>query len=188
MNDRFHDSINTNSRRTFLKQSGLIFAGTLAGSALPALLWGVAFTNIVRGVPIDAEMEYVGGFWNLLNPVALLGGLVTLTLFLTHGALFVALKTDGQLRHDARVLGMRLGVIAAALAVVWLWIMHATTGNTVSWTLAGLAAIVLLLGLAAATGGQPPPPQTVCPGAPSATSARRSPTSGVPDRREPAGE
>ncbi|WP_122261934.1 cytochrome d ubiquinol oxidase subunit II [Ornithinimicrobium cerasi] len=126
----------------------------VAGSAVPALLWGVAFTNIVRGVPIDAEMEYVGGFWNLLNPVALLGGLVTLTLFLTHGALFVALKTDGQLRHDARALGLRLGVLAAALAVAWLWIVHASTGTAVSWVLAGLAAVALLAGLAAARAGR----------------------------------
>ncbi len=44
------------------------------GSLVPALLWGVAFANIVRGVPIDADMQYVGGFWNLLNPYALSGG------------------------------------------------------------------------------------------------------------------
>ena len=44
------------------------------GSLVPAVLWGVAFTNIVRGVPIDADMEYTGGFFTLLNPVALLGG------------------------------------------------------------------------------------------------------------------
>ncbi len=47
------------------------------GSFVPALLWGVAFGNIVRGVPIDADMNYVGGFFNLLNPYALLGGLVS---------------------------------------------------------------------------------------------------------------
>ncbi|GAA5159046.1 cytochrome d ubiquinol oxidase subunit II [Ornithinimicrobium tianjinense] len=126
----------------------------VAGSALPALLWGVAFTNIVRGVPIDAEMEYVGGFWNLLNPVALLGGLVTLTLFLTHGALFVALKTDGQIRHDARALALRLGTVAAVLAVAWLTVMHLSTGNAASWVLAGLAAVALVAGLAAARGGR----------------------------------
>ena len=126
----------------------------IGGSVVPAFLWGVAFTNIVRGVPIDAEMEYVGGFWNLLGPVALLGGLVTLTLFLTHGALFVALKTDGALRHDARALGLRLGVVAAALAVVWLWIMHASTGTLVSWLVAGLAAVALVAGLAAARAGR----------------------------------
>lgn len=126
----------------------------VAGSALPALLWGVAFTNIVRGVPIDAQMEYVGGFWNLLNPVALLGGLVTLTLFLTHGALFVALKTDGQVRHDARALGVRLGLVAAVLAVAWLALVHGPTGNAVSWALAGVAAAALVGGLAAARVGR----------------------------------
>ncbi|GGK56806.1 cytochrome d ubiquinol oxidase subunit II [Ornithinimicrobium pekingense] len=126
----------------------------IGGSAVPALLWGVAFTNIVRGVPIDAQMEYVGGFWDLLNPVALLGGLVTLTLFLTHGALFVALKTDGALRHDARALGVRLGVVAAALAVVWLWLVHSSTGGLVSGTLAVLAAAALVAGLLAARTGR----------------------------------
>ena len=68
------------------------------------LLWGVAFANILRGVPIDADGEYVGGFFNLLNPYALLGGVTTLLLFLTHGAVFVSLKTDGPIRHAARAL------------------------------------------------------------------------------------
>src|SRR6188474_1036078 len=54
----------------------------VVGSFVPALLWGVAFTNIVRGVPIDANKEFVGNLWTLLNPMALLGGLVTLSLFL----------------------------------------------------------------------------------------------------------
>lgn len=124
------------------------------GSALPAILWGVAFTNIVRGVPIDADMEYVGGFWNLLNPTALLGGVVMLVLFLTHGAIFIALKTDGQLRHDARALSLKLGVVTAVLAVIWLGIMHASTGNLYSWILAGLAAVALLGGLAMAAKGR----------------------------------
>lgn len=114
------------------------------GSFIPALLWGVAFSNILSGTPIDAEMEYVGGFWNLLNPVALLGGLVTLTLFLAHGAFFIALKTDGQLRHDARALGVKIGLVAAVLAVLWLVILHLRTGNAFSWVLAVVAALVFL--------------------------------------------
>lgn len=126
----------------------------VAGSALPALLWGVAFTNIVLGVPIDADMEYVGGFWNLLGPTALLGGLTTLTLFLTHGALFVALKTDGPLRHDARALALRLGAVAAVLAVAWLGIVMSRTGSTLSWLVAGAAAVCLVAGLLAAAGGR----------------------------------
>src|SRR6187551_3972890 len=58
------------------------------GSFVPAVLWGVAFANIVHGVPIDADKEYTGNLFTLLNPFGLLGGLVTLTLFLTHGAMF----------------------------------------------------------------------------------------------------
>src|SRR3954468_19243247 len=55
------------------------------GSLLPAVLWGVAFANIVRGVPLDTHHEFVGTVVDLLNPYALLGGVTTLTLFLTHG-------------------------------------------------------------------------------------------------------
>src|SRR3954452_5761415 len=73
----------------------------IVGSLLPAVLWGVAFANILRGVPIDSDLEYVGGFFNLLNPYALLGGATTLLLFLTHGAMFISLKTDGRIRTDA---------------------------------------------------------------------------------------
>ena len=119
----------------------------LFGSAVPALLWGVAFTNIVRGVPIDADMEFTGTLFTLLNPVALLGGLVTVTLFLTHGALFLALKTDGPIRHDARAIGIKVGLVAALLAVVWLAIVHAGTGNVQSWIVAGLAALALVVSL-----------------------------------------
>src|SRR5690242_19448981 len=72
------------------------------GSLLPAVLWGVAFATILHGVPIDSRHEYTGGFFNLLNPYALLGGATTLLLFLTHGATFLALKTDGEIRRKAR--------------------------------------------------------------------------------------
>ena len=76
---------------------------------MPAVLWGVAFANIVRGVPIDADKEFTGNLFTLLNPFGLLGGLVTLPLFLTHGAMFIALKTDGEIRHRARALAWKIG-------------------------------------------------------------------------------
>ena len=79
-----------------------------AGSAIPALLWGVAFTNFVRGVPIDASMEYVGGFFNLLNPYALLGGGVSLIGFTLHGAIFLCLKTTDDLCDAANNAARRL--------------------------------------------------------------------------------
>src|SRR5207249_3235719 len=84
-----------------------------ASAAVPALLWGVAFGNIVRGVPIDAAHEYTGSFFTLLNPYALLGGLTTLSLFTLHGAVFLALKTDGELRARARRVIGWTGPVAA---------------------------------------------------------------------------
>ena len=93
-------------------------------SAIPALLWGVAFANIVKGVPIEKSssgaLEYTGGFFNLLNPYALLGGIVTLTVFLTHGAIFLSLKTAGEIRMRARKLATKYGLIAAVAAVTFL--------------------------------------------------------------------
>ncbi len=90
------------------------------GSLVPALLWGVAFGNIVRGVEIDADKEFVGSFFDLLNPYALLGGLVTLSLFVTHGAIFLSLKTVGEIRSRARSIATRTGLAAAVFAVVFL--------------------------------------------------------------------
>ena len=77
------------------------------GSFIPALLWGVAFGNILRGVAIDASMTYVGTFFDLLNPYALVGGLVTLTLFVVHGALFLELKTAGAVQRRAGLIARR---------------------------------------------------------------------------------
>ncbi len=96
----------------------------LISSTVPALLWGVAFANIVRGVPIEkaasGSLEYVGGFFNLLNPYALLGGVVTLTVFLTHGAVFLSLKTTGEIRERSRSIAKVSGLVAAVAAVAFL--------------------------------------------------------------------
>jgi cytochrome d ubiquinol oxidase subunit II len=123
----------------------------IVGSTVPALLWGVAFANILRGVPIDADLEYVGGFFNLLNPYALLGGSTTLLLFLTHGATFVALKTDGPIRHRARRLAARTGLLAAVAAVLFLVWTQALTGTAGSAVAFLLAAVCLLVGVGSAT-------------------------------------
>jgi len=65
------------------------------------LLLGVAFANLARGVPIDANMNYVGGFFYLLNPYALLGGVTTILVFTLHGAIYLSLKTTQGLRETA---------------------------------------------------------------------------------------
>ena len=126
----------------------------IVGSFVPALLWGVAFANIVRGVPIDSDLEFTGTLWTLLNPYALLGGLVTVSLFLTHGAMFVALKTDGDIRHRARALSVRVGAVAALLAVVFLVWTQAHTGNAGSAVLFVVAALTLVAGLLMAARGR----------------------------------
>ncbi len=87
------------------------------GSVVPALLWGVAFGNILRGVAIDASMTYVGSFFDLLNPYALVGGLVTLTLFILHGALFLELKTDGVIQERVGKIARRFWLPVTLLAV-----------------------------------------------------------------------
>jgi cytochrome d ubiquinol oxidase subunit II len=122
----------------------------VAGSLVPALLWGVAFGNIVRGVKLDAHHEYVGSLLDLLNPYALVGGLTTLSLFALHGAVFLALKTDGDVRQRAGRLAARLGPVTIAVAAVFLGWTHATRGDAWSWMLAGIAAVALIGGVAAA--------------------------------------
>lgn len=126
----------------------------IVGSVVPALLWGVAFANIVAGVPIDADKEFTGNLFTLLNPFGLLGGLVTLTLFAAHGAMFVALKTDGDIRHRARDLAVRIGAVAAVLAVVFLVWTQARTGTALTAVVFALAALALVGGLVAARAGR----------------------------------
>ncbi|GAA1751743.1 cytochrome d ubiquinol oxidase subunit II [Luedemannella helvata] len=121
----------------------------IVGSFLPAVLWGVAFANILRGVPINAEFEYVGGFFNLLNPYALLGGLTTLALFVTHGAIFLALKTRGEVRDRANALAGRVGLVAAVLAVAFLVWTLAQRSSPAAVVLAVVAALALVGGLLA---------------------------------------
>ncbi|MER7516898.1 cytochrome d ubiquinol oxidase subunit II [Streptomyces sp. NPDC126499] len=114
----------------------------------PAFLWGVAFGNIVRGVKIDRDMEYVGTLFDLLNPYALLGGLVTLTLFTFHGAVFAALKTVGDIRVRARALAFRLGLVAAVLALVFLlWTqMDKGDGGSLAALVIAVASLVGAIG------------------------------------------
>jgi cytochrome bd ubiquinol oxidase subunit II len=90
------------------------------GSALPGLLWGVALANLIEGVPIDANMNYVGGFFNLLNPFALLGGLAFVAMFLLHGSVFLALKTEGILLERAQKTARRLWLPTVILIVLFI--------------------------------------------------------------------
>jgi cytochrome bd ubiquinol oxidase subunit II len=113
------------------------------GSAVAALLWGVAWANIVHGVPIDRRQEYVGNLLDLLHPYALLGGVVTLALFLSHGAIFLTLRTTGELEARARAVASRAAPAAAVVTIgllVWTVVNEADRTH-VEWLVVVLAAI-----------------------------------------------
>ncbi|MET8668929.1 cytochrome d ubiquinol oxidase subunit II [Streptomyces tendae] len=123
-------------------------------SLIPAFLWGVAFGNIVHGVEIDRDLEYVGSVWDLLNPYALLGGLVTLTLFTFHGTVFTALKTVGEIRERARTLALRIGLVTAVLALAFLIWTQADSGDTKSLVALVVAVAALVAALTANQAGR----------------------------------
>ncbi|MGI5368823.1 cytochrome d ubiquinol oxidase subunit II [Streptomyces iakyrus] len=123
-------------------------------SLLPAFLWGVAFANIVRGVKIDQDFNYAGGVLDLLNPYALLGGLVTLSLFTFHGTVFVGLKTVGEIRERARKLALRVGLVTALLALAFLLLTQADRGDGSSLVAMVVAVVSLLVALVAARAGR----------------------------------
>jgi len=113
------------------------------GSLLPAILFGVAFANIVRGLAIDASMNYVGSFFDLLNPYALLGGLVTLALFVLHGALFLELKVDDPIRQ--RVQGLLRPTWAAALVLTVLFVAFSAVDTPMFASVNAVQVIALLV-------------------------------------------
>jgi cytochrome d ubiquinol oxidase subunit II len=123
-------------------------------SLIPAFLWGVAFGNIVRGVKLDADFEYVGTLGDLLNPYALLGGLVTLTLFTFHGTVFTALKTVGEIRERARKLALKVGLVTAVLALVFLLWTQVESGDGTSLVAFGVAVASLVAALGANQAGR----------------------------------
>ena len=89
---------------------------------MPAFLWGVAFANIVRGVAMDENHNVTANLFELLNPYGLLGGLTLVLLCLVHGAIFLALKADGEVRESSRSLALKMAtptVLAAAVFLIW---------------------------------------------------------------------
>jgi cytochrome d ubiquinol oxidase subunit II len=90
------------------------------GSVLPALLFGVALSNLTRGLPIDGNMNYFGGLFPLLNLYSILGGLAFIAVFLVHGASFLVLKTEGELKEKAQNAAQKLWIYGVVFAVLYL--------------------------------------------------------------------
>ena len=130
------------------------------GSFIPALLWGVAVADIWRGVPIDQNMTYVGGFFNLLNPYALLGGLTFLFVFLYHGTLFLNLKLEGDLLGKAKSTALKLWIPTVILFVLFYLYSFAETnllqaGVLITWIVPLTAAVLLILSYFMLKGDKP---------------------------------
>jgi cytochrome d ubiquinol oxidase subunit II len=117
----------------------------VVGSAVPAFLWGVAFANVARGVALDANHDYTGTLFDLLNPYALLGGATTLLLFFTHGVVFVSLKTVGDMRARARRLAARSGILTIVVAAAFLAWTTLAYGSFATGILAAAAAVTLIV-------------------------------------------
>ncbi|WP_194784824.1 cytochrome d ubiquinol oxidase subunit II [Actinomyces haliotis] len=139
---------------------------------IPSIVWGVAFANMVQGMKIEVVMtktgevvpasqvasdslmagasnQLTGGFWSLLTPFTIVGGIVTCTLFLTHGALFIALKTEGDLHERALGFAKKSGIVSTAVTAVWaLWAQLAYSPNGLSWLPLVITAVALIASLA----------------------------------------
>ncbi len=119
------------------------------GSWIPAVLWGVAFANIVQGVPINAQQDYTGTLFTLLNPFGLLGGITTASLFILHGANFLSLKTVGVVReraHRAAQIAGPVAIVAGATFLIW---NQLARGKGWTWIVVLGAAVALVVGLLA---------------------------------------
>jgi cytochrome d ubiquinol oxidase subunit II len=90
------------------------------GSFLPALLLGVAFANLFKGIPIDGEGIFQGNLFTLLNPYGLAGGLLFVAIFAMHGSLWLATKAEGELLGQAEALAKRIWPLVLLLAVIFL--------------------------------------------------------------------
>ena len=88
----------------------------MLGSAVPALLWGVAWANIIGGTPINAEAEFTGNFFSLLSAYTLLGGLATLAVFFAHGAIFLEMRTEGVINQRVRAVAAKAIPVALVVA------------------------------------------------------------------------
>ncbi len=127
---------------------GLFFIGSL----LPALLFGVAVSNFLTGVPIDADMEFVGNLFTLITPYTLLGGIVFVLVFAFHGALFLSLKSGvDSLTDRVKACSVKIGVVMLVATVAWVVYGALITGllnSVIAVVAVAIAAVCLIAAVA----------------------------------------
>ena len=127
---------------------GLFFIGSL----LPALLFGVAVSNFLTGVPIDANMEFVGNLFTLITPYTLLGGIVFVLVFAFHGSLFLSLKSGvDELTARVKDYSVKIGLAMLVVTVAWVIYGALITGilnSVIAVVAVALAALCLIIAVA----------------------------------------
>jgi cytochrome bd ubiquinol oxidase subunit II len=123
--------------------------GIFIGSFLPALLFGVAFANIFKGIPFDAEGIYYGSTVALLNPYGLAGGLLFTVLFLFHGSLWIATSVNQPLAARARSTALILWFPLAVLAVAFLLLSASATSLWKNYAIYPWLSVIPVLCVAA---------------------------------------
>ncbi|NTV09340.1 MAG: cytochrome d ubiquinol oxidase subunit II [Zoogloea sp.] len=114
--------------------------GLFVGGAVPPLIFGVAFGNLLQGVPFHFDDNlvpyYTGSFWALLNPFALLCGVVSTAMITGHGAVYLMHRTEDAIRRRARGTAMAaFGVMLAGFTIAGVWLASAIPGYVITSTL-----------------------------------------------------
>ncbi|HXP21964.1 MAG TPA: cytochrome d ubiquinol oxidase subunit II [Streptosporangiaceae bacterium] len=99
------------------------------GSLVVPLLIGVALGDLLHGLPIDASGEYTGSFWTLLQPYGLFTGITLVAICVTHGATFIALKTEGEIHERALALARRAAPVTGLVVLGFVVWTHAIAGK-----------------------------------------------------------
>jgi cytochrome d ubiquinol oxidase subunit II len=118
------------------------------GSFLAALLLGAAFANLARGVPINADKMFTGNLFTLLNPYGLLGGLTTVAIFLLHGANFLGLKLEGEMRNRVNAAARKIWAVTTVLYIllgVFTYVAGFWARGVVNPGIIPIAAVAVLL-------------------------------------------
>ena len=118
--------------------------GLFAGGFVPALIFGVAFGNLLQGVPFsfdnDLRVTYSGSFWQLLNPFGLLAGVISLTMLLMHGSIYLQIRTQDEIAARARRVTKITGIVfILAFILAGVWIMNGIEGYRIVSMLPGNA-------------------------------------------------
>jgi cytochrome d ubiquinol oxidase subunit II len=124
--------------------------GIVFGSAVPPIIFGVAFGNLLQGVPFEFDQylrsTYTGSFFGLLNPFGILCGLVSLMMLMTQGGAWLQMKTDAELHRKASMATAVTGTLAAVLFIVaGIWLAYGIDGYVLTSVIDGNKAMTPLM-------------------------------------------